>query len=89
MSEEETIQALQYISDSPDQEHGGFHPQTKETAHNAIHVILGLNQKLLASQLRESKLKHALQLFGAATPPEACPPVTAQSAQCSGPEKLL
>lgn len=32
----EVIERLQYIADSPDKEHGGFHPEVRQTAKDAI-----------------------------------------------------
>ena len=40
MSSRNTIDSLRYISESPPQEHGGFHPQTVLIARSALHYLL-------------------------------------------------
>jgi 16S rRNA U1498 N3-methylase RsmE len=39
MTLQETIEGLQYISDSPAQEHGGFHSNTIAIAKSALHYL--------------------------------------------------
>ncbi len=40
----ELIERLQYIADSPDREHGGFHPEVVQTAKDAIAELTALRE---------------------------------------------
>lgn len=40
----ELIERLQYIADSPDREHGGFHPEVVQTARDAIAELTAVRE---------------------------------------------
>jgi hypothetical protein len=54
----ELVASLRYIADSPDQEYGGFHPQTIQTAKEAISAIeqQGAEIALLYAAIKRSGL---------------------------------